>query len=658
MNGTLPRRAFLGQLAIGTAGLAAAQRVAAAPAVAAPTAPGTRPAGDLARRIDLTARRLTQSGIPAYTEDFVLADVTLDTRRRFWNFSGDLSGRWVEALAVLPPAGRSPADLAPLVAKLLAQQKPDGRFGRTDLAFTAAETGNEHMALLWGNGRLLVGLMAYWQASRDAAVLAAARRLAGFLLAVREATKAPEVMARVEGQGAFGFICFTQLAEGLAMLTQATGDGSYAAAAREIVPLLQPRGVQHSHGYLSTLRGAALLHEARRATPRCSPSRSASTASSWDRATTRSTAGSWSTSAGATPRTRRRSPPRRPPRASFPRNEGCGLADFVRLSLQLHRATGRVEYLERAERCLVNGFAHNQFANGDFGSRVFFDQGIQPSPSVDRAWWCCTMHGYRAFRDVLDHAVVERDGTVAVQLFEDVDFRGRKAGLQRATYAPRAHRARSRAGSRAPWPYASRPGPTAPRSRGTGSLTRPRRDGRLPATRGPLRRGRPDRGAACPAPAPRHPKGEEIPLGRPGHPSPCGAALYCGPWLVVADEQIDPVFFGEPWPGNVVTLPRDLAPRATAEGRVRLARGIRARRLPRVAAHGAAGHGRDAGRRAEDDRLLAQLPPSVGHPRRMTDSSSSARERDYVGRRAYRLTAEPSSPKAVPVGAIVVTWLR
>ena len=49
------------------------------------------------------------------------------------------------------------------------------------------------------------------------------------------------------------------------------------------------------------------------------------------------------------------------------------------------------------------------------------------------------------------------------------------------------------------------------------------------------------------------------------------AALYCGPWLVVADEQIDPVFFGEPWPGNVVTLPRDLAPRAVAGGRVRLA---------------------------------------------------------------------------------------
>jgi hypothetical protein len=49
------------------------------------------------------------------------------------------------------------------------------------------------------------------------------------------------------------------------------------------------------------------------------------------------------------------------------------------------------------------------------------------------------------------------------------------------------------------------------------------------------------------------------------------AALYCGPWLVVADEQIDPVFFGEPWPANVVTLLRDLAPRATTDGRIRLA---------------------------------------------------------------------------------------
>ena len=567
MKSGTPRRTFLGQLAIGTAGLAAARGVAAAAPASTPAATGTRPAGDLARRVDLTARRLTSTGVPAYVEDFVLADVTLDTRRRFWNFSGDLSGRWVEALAALPPDGRSPAAIAPLVAKLLAQQRPDGRFGRADLAFTAAETGTEHMALLWGNGRLLVGLMALWQATRDAAVLAGARRLAAFLLTVREATKAPEVLARVEGQGAFGFICFTQLAEGLAMLTRATGDGSYAAAGREIVPLLQPRGVQHSHGYLSTLRGAVLLHEtagdaamlalAERLYGELVGSSDYTIDGGvleyfgWGDAASEASLAAAKAASGV-----------------FPRNEGCGLADFVRLSLQLHRATGRVEYLERAERCLVNGFAHNQFANGDFGSRVFFDQGIQPSPSVDRAWWCCTMHGYRAFRDVLDHAVVEKDGTVAVQLFEDVDFRGTRAGLSlRRTPSGLACEVTSafegllavHEPSWAESPSLAWNGRTAAAKREGGFL---RVEGRFAAG---------DRIEASLAPRLRllTPKGEEIALASLGS-EPVRAALYCGPWLVVADEQIDPTFFGEPWPGNVVTLPRDLAPRTVAGGRVRL----------------------------------------------------------------------------------------
>ncbi len=570
MRRDTPRRTFLGQLAMGTAGLAAAQRAGAAalPGSSGANDPGTRPAGDLARRVDLTARRLTQSGVPAYTEDFVLADVTLDTRRRFWNFSGDLSGRWVEALAALPPADRSPADLAPLVAKLVAQQRPDGRFGRTDLAFTAAETATEHMALLWGNGRLLVGLMAYWQATRDAAVLAAARRLAGFLLAVREAAKAPEVMARVEGQGAFGFICFTQLAEGLAMLTRATGDASYANAAREIVPLLPPRGVQHSHGYLSTLRGALLLREA--AGDPVMLALAERLYGDLVRSSDYTIDGGvmeyfgWGDPANATSLAAAKAAS-----GAFPRNEGCGLSDFVRLSLQLHGATGKVEYLERAERCLVNAFAHNQFANGDFGSRVYFDQGIQPSPSVDRAWWCCTMHGYRAYRDVLDHAVVERDGTVAVQLFEDVDFRGAKAGLRvRRTPAGLSCSVTSGfegvlAVREPPWaenPSLARNGTAAAATRDAGFL---RLEGRF-AEGDRIEVGLPPRLRLV------TPKGEEIALAALGA-DPVRAALYCGPWLVVADEQIDPVFFGEPWPGNVVSLPRDLAPRATPEGGVRLA---------------------------------------------------------------------------------------
>jgi DUF1680 family protein len=253
---------------------------------------------------------------------------------------------------------------------------------------------------------------------------------------------------------------------------------------------------------------------------------------------------------------------------SFPRNEGCGLADFVRLSLQLHHATGRAEYLDRAERCLVNGFAHNQYANGDFGSRVFFDQGIQPSPSVNRSWWCCTMHGYRAFRDVLDHAVVERDGTVAVQLFEDVDFRGERAGLS-VRRTPFGFTCEVTSGFEGVLAVREPAWAESPSLEWNGKPQGPKRAAGLLRLEGRFAPG--DRIAARLTPRLRllTPKGEELALASLGT-DPVRAALYCGPWLVVADEQIDPVFFGEPWPGNVVTLPRDLAPRATAEGRVRL----------------------------------------------------------------------------------------
>ena len=108
------RRSFT----FGIAGAAATGLIAppsrATSAGAAPGLPavaGTTARGELAERIHLTAERLTRGGRPAYTPDFILADVALDRRRRFWEFSGDLSGRYVEALSILPaPAG---PELAP-----------------------------------------------------------------------------------------------------------------------------------------------------------------------------------------------------------------------------------------------------------------------------------------------------------------------------------------------------------------------------------------------------------------------------------------------------------------------------------------------------------------------------------------------------------------
>ncbi len=564
------RRGFLGVSGAGAA-LAMTGRsgtAAASGASAASRATASVPRGAFAERVALTARRLSGTGTPAYDEPFILADVTLDAKRRFFNFSGDVSGRYVEALSALPPPGRTAQDLDGLVRTILAQQRPDGRFGRKELAFTAQETGNEHMALLWGNGRLLTGLMAHHQATGDVAALAGAQRLAGFLLGVREATKAPEVMKRVSGQGAFGFICFTQLAEGLVLLGRASGERRYLDAAREIVPLLPPRGVQHSHGYLTTLRGALMLHEATgEAAVLASVERLwADFVGSSDYVVDGSALEyfGWGDSSNV-------SSLRAAKEASgeFPRNEGCGLADVVRLALALHRVTGRPAYLEQAERCYLNAFAHNQFATGDFGSKVWFRDGFMPTPSVDRAWWCCTMHGYRAYRDVLDAIVSEQQDALTIRLFDDVDFEGEQAGIRLR---------RSAEGFEATFTRGF-DGVLAVREPAwaEGFALRVNGEAQTGATEAGFRRLRRafeagDRVTGTLAYRGRlvRPDGSEVGLARLGR-EPLRAALYCGPYLMGVDEAIDPLFFGEPWPGNVISLPAGLACRPDSRGRSRLA---------------------------------------------------------------------------------------
>lgn len=381
----------------------------------------TKPTGELAARMKRIQERLTGGGFPAYTPEFVLADVTLDPAypRLYSSFSGDISGRYVEALALLPPEDRPSLDN--LVDDLLRYQRPDGRFGDPSLSFTAADVGEPHMALLWGNGRLLAGLVTYFQVTGRTEVLDAARRLGDFLLRVRQHCAQPEVAARVEGLGAHGLICFTQLIEGLVLLGQAAGEDRYLEAAREIAPLLPPPGVQHTHGYLSTLRGILLLHEATG-----DPVLLRDAQAQYD-ALVRSPDyvvfggvleffGAETLGLSPADLEKLHALDNKPPQ-----DEGCSEADFVRLSLQLWRATGRAEYLERAERCLLNHFYCNQFHSGDFGHRVLFSRGFRPSDSPGKAWWCCNMHGLRTFPDAAE-AIVTRSGeAVRLNLFLDCE---------------------------------------------------------------------------------------------------------------------------------------------------------------------------------------------------------------------------------------------
>lgn len=561
------------------------QSTVAAAAVGAlggqPAAPGRRlevtvtPSGELAERMGMTARRFVSGKTPAFTPEFVLADVALKPPRRFSDYSGDASGRYIGALAQWPVPGKS-KELASLVDSLPEYQRSDGRFGNPSLVFTADVIGPEHMALLWGNGRLLVGLLEYNSAHPAPRILESARRLGDFLTNVHRQTALPEVQKRLAGQGASGFICFTQLIEGLVLLAAATGDSRYLGNAASIVPLLEPRGIQHAHGYLTTLRGEAMLYAATgraellrdveekyrelTASPDYTVYGSVLEYFGWQ------APGDKSKLVAAS--------------GSDPRDEGCGHADFLRLSLQLWRATGNLDYLERAERCLLNGLFPNQFPTGDFGSRVTFERGFKPAANVDRAWWCCTMHGYRAFPDVL-HAIVTDSGrTLRVNLFQDCDWSNGEISLSLA------------AGT-----VVQRPQPAA-----SFSVTVRKADAkprilalRQPSWSGPLAltlNGKPIEAKAAGGYAQVErvwQAGDRIEAdfpcllrlvlrdGRVLSPGALGtqpveAALHWGPWLMGVDEHDDALFFGEPWEDNLIFLPespsigplRRLAGRPTA----------------------------------------------------------------------------------------------
>ena len=576
------RRSFLKAIAAGAAtgamlpgAVRAAARAGSGPAIA--------PLGMLATRLAMSRRRLTGDGTPAYTSEFVLADVVLSPPRRFNEFSGDLSGRYIGALATDASGTTASADA--IAPGLLAEQRSDGRFGSDALVFSADAIGPQHMALLWGNGRLLVGLMEYYERRHDPAVLASARRLADFLVAVRQQCADPGVAKRVEGQGAFGFICFTQLIEGLVLTANATGDRRYLETSAEIAPLLPPRGIQHSHGYLSTLRGVMLLHDATKDARWLDFVRSRFDDLVRSRDYTIYGAVleyfGWE-SEGVTDAERK---PLLAASGDHPRDEGCSSADFVRLSLQLWHATSEPRYLDLAERAIENSLYPNQWDTGDFGSRVTFERGLMPTANAARCWWCCTMHGHRALSDVLASSIVRQGDRILLTLLGEARWSDGKAELAASReIAPDGHivwhvAAKGLASSdrvivRVPW-WAGMPTVAGTPARADSAAPSSAAREASAALSAAAVAGRtleiaPGAGGRIASTVSLPPvtwlqfrNGDRKELGSETA-APVEAALFYGPWLLVADEAREPLFFGEPWPENIVRLPR---PPRVATGR-------------------------------------------------------------------------------------------
>ena len=105
-------------------------------------------------------------------------------------------------------------------------------------------------------------------------------------------------------------------------------------------------------------------------------------------------------------------------------DEGCALADYVVVNLMMFQATGRREYLEDAERTMVNHLFMNQFHTGGFGHREFAADVIG-----GKKWqgWegrfgsenpgCCSLWGCWALGQAASFIVTRQGSAVDVNLY-------------------------------------------------------------------------------------------------------------------------------------------------------------------------------------------------------------------------------------------------
>ncbi len=353
------------------------------------------------QKLSLGYDRLTAP--PLNDAAFVLSDVDFAWKRRFTEYSGDISGRMLGALGLSARVlQRDSPMLGDLVEAFPAKQQADGHFGAPqDLEHITQE---RDMPILWGNGRLLRAMAEEIRRNPDPALRDAAVKLGDYVIATRPYYGKKENFEAVGGLFASGFTtCYPSLIDGLVQLGISTGEARFMDEARFIATLSLADSAferRHSHGRLTAYRGMLEL----------------------DLATgTRDFVGMVEegvASIGAT--------------YSFPtggipemfdlaydRDEGCSEADWVWVHLLLWQTTANTKYLDVAEHVIRNHIYATQFANGGFGHFAFTPvnhggreyRGGGLAHWASDSYWCCSMHGTQLLADLPSWGAVA-DGDV------------------------------------------------------------------------------------------------------------------------------------------------------------------------------------------------------------------------------------------------------
>ena len=360
----------------------AAETPSAWPRITLPEAKQVQLAGSLGETFERGVARLAEE---PYTLDWLLADVSFKVGRIFTNYSGDVSGRFLELAVLSSPPGRlSPPTLAPALAEISRYQKDDGHFGaELDLGLRLTRN-SPPIPMLWGNARLLVGLATAARELNEPKLLAAAKRLGDYYVntASQLCSTNREAEYHSSGTGGDGYsCCYFPGMEGLILLYRLTGDGRYLEQARRMAEMFwrfDALPVDHSHGNLCAWRSVLELYEV--TGERAFLDRAIA---KWDAAVN----GGFVWPLGGVGEHWY---------VSFGGDEGCSESDWLRFSLELWKFTGQTRYLDMAERLLENQYAANQCANGGFGYRALESQPDGPlaTRGSTREWpFCCSFHG-------------------------------------------------------------------------------------------------------------------------------------------------------------------------------------------------------------------------------------------------------------------------
>ncbi|MBR5627483.1 MAG: glycoside hydrolase family 127 protein, partial [Thermoguttaceae bacterium] len=227
--------------------------------------------GFFGARYAKSLKRLSEE--PIDKVDFILADVNFNQDRRFTNYSGDISGRYIEVASLTSRKDKPTTPiLEQVIDEIVQYQKPDGHFGRdvdwektVDIA--GATDRSLEMPILWGNGRLMLGLFAAYERFGNEKAYEAAKKMADFyvnIVAKRfcDPNRMEEYSQQAAGYAAAYVTCVFHGIEGLVRAYRLTGDRKYLDIAIEMADFheqFDTLPVGHSHGSISTHEALVLL---------------------------------------------------------------------------------------------------------------------------------------------------------------------------------------------------------------------------------------------------------------------------------------------------------------------------------------------------------------------------------------------------------------